>query len=228
MLTAVVPPRRPYIVRGNWTTAQDSAVVTRHIIRYGSRSGHPDKGLLMIGAPASDDRLTIANARCHCEFYPHHAVVRLVNSQELIVKTIVGLFAAAALVGLATSAASQPPGSYRDSCRDVRMQGSVLTALCRRAGGRGEQLTALNVANCVGDIGNNNGNLVCNGGQPARPVSPPPQQDIRVTPRRDTTAHSLARDIHPDWVTTVVRAGHSCWPAAGPIVLAEDLAGSEA
>ena len=54
------------------------------------------------------------------------------------------------------------------------MQGSVLTALCRRAGGRGEQLTALNVANCVGDIGNNNGNLVCSGGQPARPVSPPP------------------------------------------------------
>ena len=89
-------------------------------------------------------------------------------------KTIVGLFAAAALVGLATSAAAQPPGSYRDSCRDIRMQGSVLTALCRRAGGRGEQLTALNVANCVGDIGNNNGNLVCNGGQPARPVSPPP------------------------------------------------------
>src|SRR5215831_19292277 len=76
--------------------------------------------------------------------------------------------------GLATSAAAQPPGSYRDSCRDIRMQGSVLTALCRRAGGRGEQLTALNVANCVGDIGNNNGNLVCNGGQPARPASPPP------------------------------------------------------
>jgi len=90
------------------------------------------------------------------------------------VKTIVGLFAAAVLVGLATSAAAQPPGSYRDSCRDIRMQGSVLTALCRRAGGRGEQLTALNVAKCVGDIGNNNGNLVCNGGQPARPVSPPP------------------------------------------------------
>src|SRR5215831_1130144 len=107
-------------------------------------------------------------------FYPHRDVVRLVYSQELIVKTIVGLFAAAALVGLATSAAAQPRGSYRDSCRDIRMQGSILTALCRRAGGRGEQLTALNVANCVGDIGNNNGTLVCTGGQPARPVSPPP------------------------------------------------------
>jgi hypothetical protein len=53
------------------------------------------------------------------------------------------------------------------------MQGATLTALCRRANGRGEQPTALNVSRCVGDIGNNNGNLVCNGGQPAMP--PPPR-----------------------------------------------------
>jgi hypothetical protein len=124
------------------------------------------------------------------------------------VKTIVGLFAAAALVGLATSAAAQPPGSYRDSCRDIRMQGSVLTALCRRAGGRGEQRSALNVEHCVGDIGNNNGNLVCNGGQP---VSPPPSAGYRpdrVTPHRDT-AHSLGRDIRPDQVTPRRDTAHS-------------------
>ena len=92
-------------------------------------------------------------------------------------KTIVGLFAAAALVGLTASAVAQhgrgraPPGSYRESCRDIRMEGSVLHALCRRRG-RGEQRTALNIARCVGDISNNDGNLVCRGGQPARPVSP--------------------------------------------------------
>jgi len=34
------------------------------------------------------------------------------------------------------------------------------------------QLTALNVARCVGDIGNNNGQLQCNGGQPATPTPP--------------------------------------------------------
>ena len=94
-------------------------------------------------------------------------------------KMIIGLFTAATLVGLAASAVAQhgrgraPPGSYRESCRDIRMEGSVLHALCRRARGRGEQRTALNIANCVGDIGNNDGNLVCHGGQPARPVSPP-------------------------------------------------------
>jgi len=39
------------------------------------------------------------------------------------VKTIVGLLAVAALVGLASSAAAQrlPRGSYRQSCWDIRM-----------------------------------------------------------------------------------------------------------
>lgn len=80
------------------------------------------------------------------------------------------------IVAIASSSAfaqAPPPGSYRESCRDVRMHGPTLTALCHRANGRGEQLTALDIAHCVGDIGNNNGSLVCNGGRPARPVPPP-------------------------------------------------------
>lgn len=106
-------------------------------------------------------------------------VVRLVNRREFKVKILFGSFGATALVGLAFAAYAQglPPGSYQQSCRDFRMQGSTLTAVCRRSHGRGEQLTALNVAHCVGDIGNNNGQLVCNGGLPATPAprhSPPP------------------------------------------------------
>jgi hypothetical protein len=91
------------------------------------------------------------------------------------VKAITGLLSAAALAGFAVSAAAQapPPGSYRESCRDIRMQGPTLTALCRTMRG-GEQLTALDVAHCVGDIGNNNGQLQCNGGRPATPAAPPP------------------------------------------------------
>jgi hypothetical protein len=102
-----------------------------------------------------------------------------INGQERRVNAKIGLFAAVALIGLACSAAAEPPGSYRESCRDIRMQGSTLSALCRTARG-GEQLTALNIARCVGDIGNSNGNLVCNGGQPvppprgAGPGYPPP------------------------------------------------------
>jgi hypothetical protein len=90
-------------------------------------------------------------------------------------KLILGLFAGVILAVAFSSAYAQgaPPGSYRESCREIRMHGPTLTALCRRANGRGEQLTALNVGHCAGDIGNSDGNLVCNGGQPARPVPPP-------------------------------------------------------
>ena len=95
-----------------------------------------------------------------------------------------GLFAAVALAGLAIAAYAQglPPGSYQQSCRDFRMQGGTLTAVCRRANGRGDQLTALNVTHCVGDIGNNNGQLVCNGGRPAAPVPPPREAQAPVYP----------------------------------------------
>ena len=104
---------------------------------------------------------------------------------EREVRLVIGLFGVAALTGLSLAAYAQapPPGSYQQSCRDVRMQGSTLTAVCRRANGRGDQPTALNVAHCVGDIGNNNGQLICNGGQPiavpqprqgAAPPYPPP------------------------------------------------------
>jgi CVNH domain len=91
-------------------------------------------------------------------------------------KTVFGLVAGVILATASSPAFAQaaPPGSYQESCRDIRMHGPNLTALCRRSSGRGEQPTALNLAHCVGDIGNSNGNLVCNGGQP-RPVLPPSQ-----------------------------------------------------
>jgi hypothetical protein len=93
-------------------------------------------------------------------------------------KWALGLFGAVVLAGLAGSAYGQspPPGSYQQSCREIRMQGTTLTAVCQRAKGRGNQLTALNVARCVGDIGNNDGQLQCTGGQPAAPPPVPPRQ----------------------------------------------------
>jgi CVNH domain len=103
---------------------------------------------------------------------------------EAGMKARLGWLAVAALAGLSVSAYGQapPPGSYTQTCRDIRMQGTTLTAVCRRAGGRGEQPTALNVARCVGDIGNNNGHLECNGGQPAAPPPPPRQGGAPVYP----------------------------------------------
>lgn len=74
-----------------------------------------------------------------------------------------------------------PQGSYRSSCNDVRMQNDTLIAFCRKPDGTW-QTSAIGPANqCVGDIQNVNGQLVCNetgagsSTPPARPQSPPAQ-----------------------------------------------------
>jgi hypothetical protein len=96
--------------------------------------------------------------------------------REMNMNVRLGLFAVVmALAALSISADAQapPPGSYQRTCREIRMQGPNLIAVCIREHGRGEQLTALNVAHCRGDIRNLNGQLQCTGGQPV----PPPGQE---------------------------------------------------
>lgn len=72
------------------------------------------------------------------------------------------IFAATALTGVAlpSAAGAQPRGSYLQSCRAVRERGGVLSAECRDMRGRWRQ-TTLRHRDCRGDIGNNNGQLVC-------------------------------------------------------------------
>jgi len=146
------------------------------------------------------------------------------------VKTAFGrLGVAMLLVSFGFSAYGQglPPGSYQQSCRDFRMQGSTLTAVCRRSHGRGEQLTALNITRCVGDIGNNNGHLICNGGQPAAPpppapayagpgYSPGPGYPGRDMARRRATAKTTARDARDCGMRSTSSAtGSLIFPTAG-------------
>ena len=89
-------------------------------------------------------------------------------------KARLGLYALLARAGLSISAYAQapPPGSYQRSCKEIRMQGPTLTAVCSRTHGRAAQPIALNVARYVDDIWSKDGQLQCNGGQPA----PPPRQ----------------------------------------------------
>jgi hypothetical protein len=68
------------------------------------------------------------------------------------------------LSSLAVSAHAQPRGSYLRSCRDVHMRGDALVAVCRHRGGGMERTVLPDVRSCVGDIGNQNGTLVCNRG----------------------------------------------------------------
>jgi hypothetical protein len=59
-------------------------------------------------------------------------------------KARVGPYALLARAGLSISASAQPPppGSYQRSCKEIRMQGPTLTAVCSRTHGRAAQLTA--------------------------------------------------------------------------------------
>src|SRR6059058_5651811 len=70
-----------------------------------------------------------------------------------------------------------PQGSYLRSCTGAGLHGDTLVATCRRPDGREQRSSLADVRRCVGDIGNNNGNLHCNygGGQ----AGPPPGYDER-------------------------------------------------
>ena len=57
-----------------------------------------------------------------------------------------------------------PQGSYLSSCMGAALHGDTLVATCRRADGREQRTSLADVRRCVGDIGNNNGNLQCNYG----------------------------------------------------------------
>jgi hypothetical protein len=87
---------------------------------------------------------------------------------------IVGL-AGLLLAGMAwvqpAAAQNVPPGSYLQSCFRAFVEGDRLVAVCRRADGREQRTSLPDVLRCVGDIGNNNGNLQCNyaGGPPGPP-----------------------------------------------------------
>jgi hypothetical protein len=66
-------------------------------------------------------------------------------------------------------AQSVPPGSYRASCTDIRVEDRTLAAVCRIADGREQTTSLTDVNRCVGDIGNGNGAPTCGHGQPMAP-----------------------------------------------------------
>ena len=54
-----------------------------------------------------------------------------------------------------------PPGSYRRSCRSLRVRGSILRATCRTRSGHWNRTRLYEYPNCRGDIANINGRLRC-------------------------------------------------------------------
>ena len=87
-------------------------------------------------------------------------------------KISLGVFAVLLITGSifpSAHAQSSPPGSYRTSCIEIRVEDRTLTAVCRIAGGREQSTSLTDVNRCVGDIANDDGALTCSHGQPMAP-----------------------------------------------------------
>jgi hypothetical protein len=54
-----------------------------------------------------------------------------------------------------------PPGSYIATCKDVKLQGSVLSATCNDGKDRWRSTSLRDANKCSGDIANQNGTLRC-------------------------------------------------------------------
>jgi hypothetical protein len=99
----------------------------------------------------------------------------IVSMRRLAVTALI--VAAAAFGGPAARAQAIPQGSYQRSCEQIHWSGTTLVAECRRVDGRKNGTGLANANRCVGDIGNNNGQLQCTyagGGQ--SPGSSPVQR----------------------------------------------------
>ena len=67
-------------------------------------------------------------------------------------------------LGAAITCQAQPGGSYRQTCRDVSVNGSTLRATCQDQGGNWRNTELRDFDRCSGEIQNLNGNLSCSGG----------------------------------------------------------------
>lgn len=72
------------------------------------------------------------------------------------------LVACAAFVSV-PAFAQMPPGSYAQSCRDIRVEGDRMSAICATRQGTAQRST-ISLDNCPGSIANDNGRLTCEGG----------------------------------------------------------------
>jgi hypothetical protein len=93
-------------------------------------------------------------------------------------KIAMGALAAVLLTGIGWSATAEaqglPQGSYLRSCNGARLEGDTLVARCRTVDGREQRSALASVHRCVGDIGNNNGQLQCSYGGPGAQGVPAP------------------------------------------------------
>src|SRR5260370_6250688 len=127
-----------------------------------------------------------------------------------------GIFGVANCVSLRGTAGAAvrggPPGTYLETCRDVRIDGDRLWARCEKADGNWRDTSLDDVYRCVGDIANVDGRLVC------QKAAGPPQGDYARTCRdirmRFNSLYARCQTRDGYWVETQLDGFSRCH---GPI-----------
>src|SRR5438270_6422719 len=110
--------------------------------------------------------------------------------------------------GGGAAASSQPSGSYTESCKNIRMKGTTLHAVCKSIDGR-EMPTSLKDANrCSQGVANLNGILTC----AVSDVLPPGSymatcKDIRL---QGSTLLASCNNGKDRWLSAELREAHKC------------------
>jgi CVNH domain len=107
-----------------------------------------------------------------------------------------------------SSASSLPPGPYTESCKDVRMKGGTLHAVCRSIDGREMPVSLKDANRCSSGVTNMNGILSC----VINDVIPPGSymatcKDIRL---QGTTLLASCNDGKDRWTRTQLREAQKC------------------
>lgn len=116
-------------------------------------------------------------------------------------------FFAAAMV-LSSAALDNPPGSYQQTCKSIKMRRGTLQAKCQNTSGRWVKTSLQNANRCTGDITNIDGQLQCGGyGHPERDVERgAPAGSYTQTCNRvqvaGSTLRALCQTSNGQWVDT--------------------------
>ena len=107
-----------------------------------------------------------------------------------------------------SSAPSQPSGSYTENCRDIRMKGTTLYAVCKSLDGREAATSLRNANSCAQGVINLNGILNCEESD----VLPPGSyistcKDIRM---KGTTLYASCDDGKDHWISAELHEAHKC------------------
>src|SRR5262249_10169752 len=106
------------------------------------------------------------------------------------------------------AAPSLPPGSYTESCKDIRMKGTSLHAVCRSVDGSERPASLKDANRCSQGVANLNGVLTC----VVNDVIPPGSymatcKDIRL---QGTSLYASCNDGKDRWTNTQLRDAQKC------------------